>query len=303
MAKGRMLNRSISMSVKFQQLPDDMCRLLATWTIPQLDIRGVFYGDAVTVKSLIFPMRMDINPQQVEAALLAMESVGLIVLFESEGRRWQFWPGFKHNQGGLRENREKPTLPQPPPAGTTPGALPPQSGSTPRQDKLREEKEKISAPPPDTYSPDGPTSDVSDPEALRQAQIERERQERANRLQDDTFSNAAVKVHSEVMGVPLTYDQRLEIAEKVKDCEVWRMTLDFWRLRGWQKPNVKGQIDRYKESLANASAGRPHAGNTRPAAQMTAADKQTAPTMRPPLRYEEQPDGSMLPIYADEVKA
>ena len=38
MARGRMLNRSVSLSAKFQALPDDTSRLLATWIIPQLTI-------------------------------------------------------------------------------------------------------------------------------------------------------------------------------------------------------------------------------------------------------------------------
>ena len=69
MARGRMVNHSISRSLKFNQLPDDTCRLLATWIISHLDKNGVFYGDPVMVRSLIFPRRVDIEVAQVEAYL------------------------------------------------------------------------------------------------------------------------------------------------------------------------------------------------------------------------------------------
>jgi len=66
MARGRMLNNSISRSLKFDQLPDDTCRLLATWIISHLDFRGVFYADAIMVKSLVFTRRSDITDEQIE---------------------------------------------------------------------------------------------------------------------------------------------------------------------------------------------------------------------------------------------
>lgn len=114
MAKGRMLNKSISLSMKFHLLPDDTCRLLATWLIPQLDKRGVFYGDAAVVKSLVLPMRADVTVEQVREYLKAMQHAGLIRIFEDGGRLWQVWPGFNHNQVGLRDDRETTDYATPP---------------------------------------------------------------------------------------------------------------------------------------------------------------------------------------------
>ncbi len=54
MAKGRMLNRETSLSLKLNALVNDTTRLLATWTIPHLDKHGVFHADAQIVKSLVF---------------------------------------------------------------------------------------------------------------------------------------------------------------------------------------------------------------------------------------------------------
>jgi hypothetical protein len=109
-----MLNSSVSRSLKFHQLSDDTCRLLASWTIAHLDKYGVFCGDAVMVKSYIFPRRDDISVEQVESYLQEMERLGLIVLFEAKGDRWQHWPGFAHNQVGLRPERESTSYPLPP---------------------------------------------------------------------------------------------------------------------------------------------------------------------------------------------
>jgi hypothetical protein len=189
MARGRMLSKSVSLSMKMQALPDDTCRLLATWTIAHLDKRGVFYGDPVIVKSLILPMRSDVTTQQVQTYLAAMEQAGLILTFEDSGRRWQCWPGFAAHQVGLRDEREATEFPAPrqQPAAQAPEAGPTVAGSLPeacRHDagekpvevkgevKGEEEgKEKTSdaiastapsAPPPASTPPAEPEAEKSD---------------------------------------------------------------------------------------------------------------------------------------------
>lgn len=120
MARGRMLNKSVSLSLKFGQLPDDTCRLLATWIIPQLDYNGVFYAEPSVVRSLVFPRRTDVTPQQIDFYLNAMAEVGLIRFFEAAGQRWHFWPSFADNQLGLRADREATDFPPPPGASPSP---------------------------------------------------------------------------------------------------------------------------------------------------------------------------------------
>jgi len=124
MARGRMLNNSVCASKKFHDLPDDTCRLMATWTISMLDVQGVFYGDPAMVKSIIFPRRMDITIEQVAGYLDAMEQVDLIRRFEAKGETWQWWPGFMSNQAGLRVDRETPSHPAPPMMPPLPPAPP-----------------------------------------------------------------------------------------------------------------------------------------------------------------------------------
>lgn len=129
-----MVNNSISLSIKFNQLPDDTCRLLATWIISHLDKNGVFYGDSNTVKSLVLPFRSDITIERVETYLQAMERIGLITRFEENGLLWQWWPTFADNQVGLRPEREATSFPFPPaaPAGTSPANYPPPVDTPPK---------------------------------------------------------------------------------------------------------------------------------------------------------------------------
>jgi hypothetical protein len=175
MARGRMLNKSISASVKFDLLPDDTCRLMASWTIAHLDKNGVFYGDPVMVKSFVFPRRADVTTEQVEHYLSEMQRVGLIHLFKARGQLWQYWPGFVDNQVGLRADREGTEYPDPPDflmpeedqpetaepegdsgnlpddsrndAGNLPESIPPKINRSKRKRKNSKEAEK-SAPTP-----------------------------------------------------------------------------------------------------------------------------------------------------------
>ncbi|MCL5996056.1 MAG: hypothetical protein M1546_08365, partial [Chloroflexi bacterium] len=125
MARGRMLNRSISSSLKMHQLPDDTARNLATWIIPHLDVNGVFYADPQMVKSRVFPRRTDVTTQQIDWYIKAMVEVGLIRLYEANGEPWMYWPGFDHNQPGLRTDRETPEYPLPTECRQRAGKVPP----------------------------------------------------------------------------------------------------------------------------------------------------------------------------------
>lgn len=116
-----MLNKKVSANLAFHSLPDDTCRLLATWTIAHLDVRGVFYGDPAMVKAAVFPRRQDITVETVARYLDAIESAPvpegehpLMVRFEAAGQQWQWWPGFESEQVGLRADRETTDFPEPP---------------------------------------------------------------------------------------------------------------------------------------------------------------------------------------------
>jgi len=155
MARGRMLNQTVCASLKFQHLPDDTCRLLATWIIPHLDLNGVFYADPAMVKSAVFPRRADIGVDDVAGYLDAIEEIGLIVRFEAKGDVWQWWPGFPDNQVGLRRDRESTTYPEPPSenVGSVPEPIPQDDGKNPAEEKLSEVEEKEKEIPTGAVAP------------------------------------------------------------------------------------------------------------------------------------------------------
>jgi len=163
MARGRMLNKTVCASKKFNDLPDDTCRLLASWTISNLDKRGVFYGEPSLVKSYVFPRRADVTVEQVAGYLGAMATAGLLVLFDAKGDRWQYWPGFADNQIGLRADRETTTFPCPPDIGgqddgKMPEGIPQDDGLILREVKVNLSEEKVA-----------PESACADPPALAES--------------------------------------------------------------------------------------------------------------------------------------
>lgn len=113
MAKGRLLHQKISFSDQVNNLPDDTCRLLYTWIIPHLDIEGRFYGDAIRVKSAVFPLRK-IGDKTIEKYLLAMEEVGLIVRYEIRGQKYIWAPTFSLHQTLRKDREQKSLFPSPP---------------------------------------------------------------------------------------------------------------------------------------------------------------------------------------------
>ncbi len=143
MARGRMLNKSIALSDKFAALPDDTCRLLATWTISFLDHHGVFYADPLIVRSQVAPL-IGITEQKVSECIQAMAKAGLIVLFEQGGRKWQYWPGFAENQVGLRITRERSEFPNPPTGEQKGPTEAPKTQSEPPEQEQPESEENCS---------------------------------------------------------------------------------------------------------------------------------------------------------------
>jgi len=143
-----MLNKKVSKSIQFDGLPDDTCRLMATWIISHLDVNGVFHGDPVMVRSIVFPRRVDLTAEQIEVYLQALESAGLIIRYLANGELWQWWPAFRDNQIGLRADRETPEYPPPTneiqqDAGYLPDTCRKDADELPAEEKLSEEKSNI----------------------------------------------------------------------------------------------------------------------------------------------------------------
>ena len=236
-----MLNRDVSLSVKMHALPDDTARLLATWVIPQLDKHGVFYADPAVVRSLVFPMRLEMTADAVSRILDAMEAVGLIVRFEALGRRWQHWPGFAENQQHLRADRETTTFPPPP-------------SLSPRQ-----------ATSPPTY--DNRTNAGVNPESVRnqsglievegEVQVEekgkgapaRARPRREVRGMGEVLtehSDPRVGAYLELLRPEITPHNADAILSRVPvdALPVWREVLTTWAMSGWRATNFAGMFER-----------------------------------------------------------
>lgn len=156
MAKGRMLNKSISVSEKVADLAAAVgndAALLFTWMIPHLDVEGRMQGGPRSIKAAVVPMLDTITAADVDRYLGAAEELGIIERYEAGGKRYVSFPGFAEEQTGLRKDRERASVIPPPPPRTPPGECREDSGVTPddapiREVKRREEKRNTAAAPP-----------------------------------------------------------------------------------------------------------------------------------------------------------
>lgn len=105
MARGRMISKAISLDEKVNSLSDDTARLLFTWLIPHLDCEGRQHGDAVTIKSIVFPRRR-ISHLKVEKYLKEMEKLELIFRYSVNGNEYLCAPSFEKHQIGLQKTKE-----------------------------------------------------------------------------------------------------------------------------------------------------------------------------------------------------
>ena len=105
MARGRMISKAISLDEKVNALSDDTARLLFTWLVPHLDCEGRIHGDAITVKSIVFPRR-DISAAKVEKYLQELEKNELVFRYSVNGNQYLLMKNFEKHQTGLRKDKE-----------------------------------------------------------------------------------------------------------------------------------------------------------------------------------------------------
>lgn len=114
MARGRFVSKLISLDERVNALSNDTARLLFTWLIPHLDCEGRMYGDAQTVKSIVFPRRwMDVRTLQ--KYLDELVKSGLVQRYVNGGSTFICCPTFAKHQPGLNKSREAPSQIPPPP--------------------------------------------------------------------------------------------------------------------------------------------------------------------------------------------
>jgi len=121
MADGRMLKRAISGSKKFAALRRDKARLLYLLMLPWTDVEGRIEADSALIKGQMVTL-LRYSLELIEECLTDLEAVGLIVLYEADGRRILQFTRFEDFQN-LRKDREKASEFSAPPeyAGSTPG--------------------------------------------------------------------------------------------------------------------------------------------------------------------------------------
>lgn len=118
MARGRMIAKTLSTSQRYAQLHAtagklaEFCQALYPLIVAHCDDSGRQQGDPFTVKHAVCPS----SPRpltDVEKALTALHTVGLITWYEVEGRKYIQVEQFSDHQPGLknRGNSKIPTLP------------------------------------------------------------------------------------------------------------------------------------------------------------------------------------------------
>lgn len=106
-----MILTSISQSEQMADLPDEMCRIVATWTIPHLDREGRITGSARRLRVIAVPL-LGYTDGDVERAIEAM-CAGVdpmaVRYTDASGQLVLWFPKFKEAQKGARFDREAPS--------------------------------------------------------------------------------------------------------------------------------------------------------------------------------------------------
>jgi len=121
--------------------------LLYTWLVPHCDDFGRFHGSAHDVKGHVMPF----STQPVEAfekVLIACDALGLVRLYQVNGRRYLCYPDWELRQTGLHK-RTKSIFPEPPPFSRK---FPEVPGSSEKTLHELKNKERLINPP---YPPEG----------------------------------------------------------------------------------------------------------------------------------------------------
>ena len=132
MARGRLLNKKISLSSRVNELPLP-ARILYTWMVPHLDVEGRMTGNPELIGQTVIPLT-NYTPVKIDEWLDMMQGQrddatgqGLIERYEVNGNQYLYMPGFDGEQSqrafekGRRpawKEREAPSEVPPPPSFT-----------------------------------------------------------------------------------------------------------------------------------------------------------------------------------------
>jgi len=154
-----MLNKKIVLDPDVARV-SDQAALLFSWLIPFADRDGRLFGDPHVVKGQVMTRRPTYTVETIRECLKELAEHGLIEWYEDDNDMYISLPGFRHNQEGLRYDREAESqYPAPPSAegsttrpvfcGPTPerlrsdsGATPQNGGAAPLQVEVEAERER-----------------------------------------------------------------------------------------------------------------------------------------------------------------
>lgn len=113
MPQWRKLHTKVTESLDFNEMPDDLTRLVWVLLPLGLDREGRSLDNASLVKARLMPLRDDVPTAQVAAALDWYASRGMIVRYQADGHSYFYVPTFRHYQGNTSREAES-TYPEPP---------------------------------------------------------------------------------------------------------------------------------------------------------------------------------------------
>ena len=110
MAQRRMLSRRLSQSKRVNHL-SLKAQIVWTWIIPWLDDYGCYDADAEDIKTEVFPKNTNITVKDISNALLEEEEIGLIKVFNVNGKIYQKYDNFETFQTLKTDRPKKSDIP------------------------------------------------------------------------------------------------------------------------------------------------------------------------------------------------
>lgn len=128
-AEGRFVSRSIAQSYDLASVSLEAA-FLFTWCIPHLDRDGRMAGDPELVRSIVCPLRPELDVDTIACLIGELAEYELVEWYRWKRRHVLAFPGFAKHQRGLRYDREKESrFPPPDASGCTPADIRMHSGN------------------------------------------------------------------------------------------------------------------------------------------------------------------------------
>ena len=107
----RIIKETIRTSKSVNSLSDFQFRLWM-YLITYVDDYGCGSADPELLKGLVFPRRKGVTEAQIRDALTALANTGMVILYESDGEPYFYFPNWSEHQ---RVQSKKRKFPEPPP--------------------------------------------------------------------------------------------------------------------------------------------------------------------------------------------